>query len=262
MVIFYKPLFKMDFTLKTYIKLLITIRNSGYSFKTIQDFVVNPSGKIVMLRHDSDIWPKNDLQMAIIENNMGISSTYYFRIPSTYNESIIRRIRDLGHEIGYHYEDLATYKGDYTLAIDSFKRNLEKIRELYDVKTVSMHGRPLSKWDSRELWNKYKLSDFGIITEPYLDIDYRKVLYLTENGNRWDGEKVNIRDKVNSHFNFKIKTTFDLMRWFQKNELPDQIILNVHPARWNDNIILWVYRFFLQKAKNIAKFFLNKIRGN
>lgn len=251
-----------DFTLKTYKNLLLTIRRSGYSFQTVYDFIVNPQNKSVVLRHDSDIWPINDLRMAIIENSLEIASTYYFRIPNTYNVAIIEKIRDLGHEIGYHYEDLATYNGNFSHAINAFNINLKQMRELYDVKTVSMHGRPLSKWDSRELWQKYKLSDFGIVAEPYLDIDYNKVLYLTENGNRWDGEKANIRDKVKSSLSTKITTTFNLMNCFQNNELPDQIVLNVHPARWNNNLFIWVYRYFLQKAKNVAKLILNKIRSN
>lgn len=252
----------MDFTLKTFKQLLLTLKASGYSFQSVHDFVVNPLDKTVVLRHDSDIWPINDLRMATVENNLGIISTYYFRIPATFNITIISKIRDLGHEIGYHYEDLATYNGNFNLAINSFSNNLKKMRELYDVKTVSMHGRPLSRWDSRELWQKFKLSDFGIIAEPYLDIDYNKVLYLTENGNRWDGDRSNIRDKVKSNFNHKIKTTFDLMNCFQKNELPDQIILNIHPARWNDNLFLWTYRYFLQKFKNLAKLMLNNLREN
>lgn len=252
----------MDFTLKAYKQLLLTIKASGYSFQSVHDFFANPLERTVVLRHDSDIWPINDLRMATVENSLGIISTYYFRIPATFNISIIKKIRDLGHEIGYHYEDLATYNGNYDLAIKSFENNLEKIRELYNVKTVSMHGRPLSKWDSRELWQKFKLSDFGIIAEPYLDIDYNKVLYLTDNGSRWNGNRSNIRDKVKSNFNYKIKTTFDLMNCFQNNVLPDQIILNVHPARWNNNLVLWTYRYFLQKFKNVTKLLLNNLREN
>jgi len=252
----------MDFTLKTYKQLLLTIMASGYSFQSVYDFIGNPLQKSVVLRHDSDIWPNNDLRMANIERNLGIISTYYFRIPATFNVAIIEKIRDMGHEIGYHYEDLATYSGDYNLAIESFSNNLKKIRELYDVKTVSMHGRPLSKWDSRELWQRYKLSDYGIIAETYLHIDYNKVLYLTDNGSRWDGNRSNIRDKVKSNLNYKIKTTYELMTCFQNNELPVHIVLNVHPARWNDNKVIWSYRYILQKAKNIAKHSLNRLRKN
>ena len=38
--------------------------------------------------------------------------------------------------------------------------------------------------------------DFGIIAEPYFDVDFDDVLYLTDTGRRWDGDEFNIRDKV------------------------------------------------------------------
>ena len=80
---------------------------------------------------------------------------------------------------------------------------------------------------------------------------------MTDNGSRWDGYKMNIRDKTERNFNYKIRTTFQLINHFKKNRLPDQIIINAHPARWNDNFGVWIYRFFLQKTKNAAKYLLN-----
>lgn len=245
-----------DFTTKTYISLIESIKNAGYLFQTIEEFLEDPAEKVVVLRHDSDIWPKNDLILAKIENKYAINATYYFRIPDTFNLDIITKVRDLGHEIGYHYEDLANAHGDYTKAIAEFKQNLEIIRKVYPVKTVVMHGRPLSKWDSRKLWDKYSLKEFGLIGEPYLSIDYNSVFYLTDNGSRWDGERMSIRDTVNSDFSFSIRTTFQLIEAFNTGKLPNRIIINSHAARWNDNLGVWIYRYFLQKAKNFAKYIL------
>ena len=250
-----------DFTFKVYKKLLESIKESGYSFQTFEDFNKNPKDKVVVLRHDSDIWPENDLKIAKIEKAMDIVASYYFRIPETFRVKIVEKIKGMNHEIGYHYEDLARHNGDYERAITNFALNLEKLRKHYPVKTCVMHGRPLSKWDSKLLWERYNLKDYNIIAEPYLSINYKKVLYLTDNGSRWDANKSNIRDKVNSGYDLKIKTTFELVEHFRNIDLPDQIILNVHPARWNDIYIVWLYRFILQKVKNVAKFFLNKLRN-
>jgi len=38
--------------------------------------------------------------------------------------------------------------------------------------------------------------DYGIIAEPYFDMDFKEVLYLTDTGRRWDGDRVSVRDKV------------------------------------------------------------------
>lgn len=248
-----------DFTSKTYGKLLKSIIDAGYSFQTMEEFMTSPLPKVVVLRHDSDIWPGHDLNIARTEAKLHVKATYYFRVPHTFNIDIITKIRDLGHEIGYHYENLADKKGDYSVAIDDFKNKLEELRKIYPVKTVAMHGRPLSKWDSRKLWEKYSLNDFGLIGEPYLSVDYNKIFYLTDNGSRWDGERMSIRDTVNSKFNYSIKTTFELIDAFNNRILPNQIIINAHAARWNDNLALWIYRFFLQRAKNIAKYILKTV---
>ena len=40
-------------------------------------------------------------------------------------------------------------------AIEDFRINLEKFREIYPVKTICMHGSTLSKYDNRLLWEKY-----------------------------------------------------------------------------------------------------------
>jgi len=77
-----------------------------------------------------------------------------------------------------------------------FCKNLEYFRTFYPVKTICMHGSPLSKYDNRDIWNKYDYKKLGLIGEPYFDIDFSKVLYLTDTGRCWDGDKVSVRDKV------------------------------------------------------------------
>jgi len=249
-----------DFTLRVYNELLNTIKIGNYTFQTLEEFLTNPAKRVVILRHDSDIWPGNDLKMAEIEKEHGITATYYFRIPHTFDANIIKQIRDLGHEIGYHYENLVDANGDFKKAIESFKYNLLRLREIYPVKTVAMHGRPLSKWDSRLLWSKYNLLDFGLIGEPYLSIDYTSVFYLTDTGSRWDGGNVSIRDTVSNNYDHSIRTTFQLINNFKNNKLPDQILINAHAARWNDNLFIWVYRYLLQKTKNSAKYFFKLLK--
>lgn len=251
-----------DFSLTVYKKLILAMQQAGYCFQTIEEFLVRPEEKVIVLRHDCDIWPGHDLTMAEIESRANIKATYYFRMPYTFNIEVITKIRDLGHEIGYHYENLADSKGDYSKAIISFRQNLNKIRNLYPVRTIVMHGRPLSKWDSRKLWEKHSLSEFGLIGEPYLTIDYNSVLYLTDNGSCWNGHKMSIRDTVGTTFSQPIRTTFNLIEAFNKGILPDQIIINAHAARWNDNLAIWTYRYFLQKIKNITKYFLKKYFTN
>ena len=85
----------------------------------------NPNLPSVILRHDVDLLPQNSLQTAIIENKLDIKYSYYFCIVKESNQpKIIEKIRDLGHEIGYHYEDLKLADGNMEKAYESFVENL------------------------------------------------------------------------------------------------------------------------------------------
>jgi hypothetical protein len=62
---------------------------------------------VIALRHDVDRSPNYALKTAQIEHDLGIRGSYYFRIvPESFDAGIIERIAELGHEIGYHYEDV------------------------------------------------------------------------------------------------------------------------------------------------------------
>lgn len=227
----------MDFTLSTYRSLLMTLIDSGYTIRKVRDMAngnVNPGGRQVILRHDVDRKPGNSLKTAEIEALNGIGGTYYFRAVSpSFDDEIIRRISDLGHEIGYHYEDLDTVSrkskvqspksavvsrkskvespkskegvqesGDIRerdlvkMAFDSFRENLARLREVVAVDTICMHGSPMSRYDSRLMWKYFDYGELNITAEPYFDFSLDDMLYLTDTGRRWDGSAVSVRDKV------------------------------------------------------------------
>jgi len=208
----------MDFTLKKYSQLLDALQG-------------HKDG--VMLRHDVDLKPERSLAVAKIEAAKGWKAVYYFRaVPESWDEGIIRQIKALGHEIGYHYESLTTCRGDVDAAWEDFKANLARLREVVGsggaatgiasngtvpnctapvrsiasngtapdctapVRSICMHGSPRSPWDSRDIWNTYNYRDLGVDFEPYLDTDWSRTFYLTDTGRRWDGWKVSVRDKI------------------------------------------------------------------
>jgi len=178
-----------DFTLKNYKELLATIFDYGYSITSLRNYLLdnNPGDKLVIFRHDVDRKPINALNMAKLENELGIKASYYFRIvKESFDENIIKEVVKLGHEIGYHYEDLSLAKGNFKKAIKSFEKNLNKFRQFYPLITICMHGSPLSQWDNRQIWSKYNYLNYGIIGEPYFDIDFSEVLYLTDTGRKWN----------------------------------------------------------------------------
>ena len=141
-------------------------------------------------------------------------------------------------------------------AYELFVENLCKFREIVPVTTICMHGSPLSRYDNREIWQKYDYRDLGIIGDAYLDIDFNRVAYFNDTGRRWNGAEVSIRDKVSGPFQFNLKTTEELIRAIP--QFPDQVMITVHPQRWNDAFLPWAGELLLQNAKNIIKRILVK----
>ncbi len=253
-----KYFFERDFTLTAYELLLNALRRNGYGFLTYEDYLTRGcEGKQIILRHDVDDLPQNSLRMAAIEYRMGIRSTYYFRIVNSSNDpEVIRAIMNLDHEIGYHYEDLAEAEGDKEEAILAFRKNLEYFRTFYPVRTICMHGSPLTPWDNRKLWEEYSYAEYGIIGEPYFETDFNKIFYLTDTGRRWNGENMSVRDKVTSSYSLEFRSTADIIERMQ--ELPDQIMVTTHPQRWDDRIIPWTKEIIFQNIKNqVKKFIIN-----
>ena len=318
-----------DFTPHTLRLLFTTLKAKNYTFQTFAQFLKDPAPRTIVLRHDVDARKMNSLRTAQLEKELGITGTYNFRIvPASYNEDVISQISAFGHEIGYHYEDLAMAvsalkgqgtrdkgqgrKGEvlYEMAIKSFEKNLEILRRIVPVETICMHGSPLSKYDNRKLWERYNYRDFGVIGEPYFDVDFRKVLYLTDTGRRWDGERVSVRDKVgegrfkkedsrrdqgqgtpsfaeatagkrdkeeNQVYNIQHETynlqpttynlsnqfhsTFNIIHAAYNNLLPNQIMITIHPQRWDDRPWPWIRECVWQNVKNVGKRILVKKEG-
>lgn len=234
----------MDFTLEKYRELLMALHGYGE----------------VMLRHDVDKKPQNSLATAKLEHELGWKATYYFRaVPESWNESIILKISALGHEVGYHYESLATCNGNMEAAYNDFCRNLEKLRELVPVSSICMHGSPRSKWDSRDLWKHYDYHSLGITFEPYFDTDFSKYFYLTDTGRCWDGFKVSVRDRIPRHQDEWIQkgwvyhTTDDIIKAINQNKLPKCLMITTHPQRWTDKKAAWIKELVAQNIKNVVK---------
>lgn len=244
----------MDFTVIKYQALLSSLVKCGYSFQTFEQFVQLPKDRSIILRHDVDLLPTNSLTFAKIQAAQNIKGVYYFRaVPESWDENVIKEIASLGHEIGYHYECLTTSKGDFEKGIKDFETNLTALRKLAHVTTICMHGSPLSRYDSKDLWGKYDYKDFGILGEPYFDVDFKKVFYITDTGRQWDGDKVSVRDKVNSGFDLVFHSTDEIIDAADNHLLPQQIMFTFHPQRWTDKKSLWYKELIMQNLKNQIK---------
>lgn len=252
----------MDFTFKTYEDFLKKLSENKIPVYGIAEWLISKPKRGILLRHDVDRKPKNSLKIAELEKIYNILSSYYFRIvKSSFNSSIIKNIKNFNHEIGYHYEDLSLAKGDYKEAIKLFENHLNQFREICPITTISMHGRPFSPYDNRDLWKKYNFEDYKISGEAFLSIDYSNMYYITDTGRSWSSDSVNLRDHVKNNLYADLKNTQELIQFILDNK-DAKIAVITHPERWSNTFVEHLINSLKDSVINMIKRIIKKIRKN
>ena len=240
----------LDFTLEKYRELCEAIVENYKPVSVVSYLTIKPSENSIIVRHDVDRKPENALKMAKLEDDIGVTSTYYFRMQKgVFKPEIIKEIADMGHEVGYHYEVLDKAKGNFEEAIKIFEDELRRFRKICEVKTVCMHGNPLTPWVNKDLWSRYDFKEFDIIGEPYISIDYEKVLYLSDTGRTW-GAKFSLKDIKAGGID--VKSTDDVIKLL-KDRVSEDVCILTHPNRWSDNFGGWLVELLWQNVKNVGK---------
>jgi len=200
------------FSLDTYRKLveLLLKERANVCF---EDFPLKDNSKAyLILRHDVDLSPEAALRMAELEKNIGVRACYFVLFSSPYYNLLsenycwfARRLRELGHEVGLHY-DLRAYaaRGER----DSWLTLLEEASLLSTlvgkpIRSISMHNPSVSGQDlflSRD--------DF---INAYHDRFVKEIGYFSDSGGAWRDETVHL---------------------FETGMLPCQIQLLTHPIFW------------------------------
>lgn len=176
-----------DLTYKNYKNLVETLKED-YTFTCFSKikFSNEPIEKKVLLRHDVDLSLEKALEMAEIEYELGIPATYFLFLRSPFynifsgNEGkIIRKIIELQHYIGLHF-DFAKYE-NLTISQMSYqiKREIDFLQDFYSIKldSVSFH-RPLSM----EFFSRLELSNYPHSYEPVFVNNFK---YFTDSRAIW-----------------------------------------------------------------------------
>lgn len=241
--------------LKNYYNLLMQLKNSDWKISGIACFLREATSRTILLRHDVDRRIHKAIQMALLENKLGIKSTYYFRTNSKgqFPEEAIKNISSLGHEVGYHYETLAESNGNFDIAIKKFESNLKNFRLIAPCETISMHGSPLSKYNNQELVNKLNLSRYGLLGDAVSNISQYAPMYFTDVGGRWNHNSANLKDiipgsRIPLYTDLNIVNVDGLL----KNDL-GPIYISTHPERWSVGLVDKLYCVSLDFIVNFIK---------
>lgn len=249
-----------DFTLDKYKELCLTLLESGYDPLSVYAYLSSKkkNDKQVIMRHDVDRKPMNALKMAELEAELGIQSTYYFRYPYTFIPEIIKKIHDIGHEVGYHYEVLAKTRGNFENAFKLFTSELQEFRKICAVQTICMHGSPLSRYDNRDLWKTNDFKSLGILGEAYLSFD-KDVGYYTDTGRSWNS-KSNMRDFMPGKKEESTAETTDSLIELIRTIKMGNLYVVTHPERWALDNIDWCVNFSKDIFFNFGKQVLRLVR--
>lgn len=197
-----------------------------------------PNGTF-FLRHDVDRDIINAQLMAKLEADLGIQSTYFFLHTSEYYTGDvfdeIKKIADLGHEIGLHNDVLSmaydTKNKDPLFAKRTLMNLITNMKLSFNVVGTSSHGNVAVYKITKELnLNIFKdpkyqchLSDVGLEYEAY---SLLKDYYISDSGGKFScsfGEGFEETDGV-----FSIKTEIDRVKHMSFKR-PGILQLLVHP---------------------------------
>lgn len=245
-----------EFSLAAYGRLVEAMNESGYRTLAVIDWFESAGQSeepVVVVRHDVDRRPDNALKMAQLEAVQGIRSTYYFRIlPVSFQPEIVRAIADLGHEIGYHYEDLHRAGGDVVIGERLFVKALSELRELAPIETISMHGSPLASRNNMELWNHCSFTEHGV-RDCLLSDSWKGFHYFTDSGRTFGTSSANLRDRLGeAETPAGIRSCIELAEYIRSRS-SRRMMISTHPERWTDDSRQWLRQFTWDLAANTAK---------
>jgi hypothetical protein len=132
---------------------------------------LDPTRKYLVLRHDIDTDLTTTRMMWRIESDLGISSSYYFRL-STLDIALMREIERSGSEASYHYEEIASLAKEKRLrdpnvvlarirdAQELFRNNLSvlRMRTRLPMSIVASHGDFVNR--------RLKISNLVLLQDP------------------------------------------------------------------------------------------------
>ena len=254
-----------DFTEATYADLLDAAAFEGYEFLTVREYISREAlpDRFVVVRHDVDRKPRNALSLARIEAVRDVPATYYVRTEEgIFDPDVVTGIAELGHEVGYHYEDLDRTGGDREAALASFASQLARVRRLVDVDTVCMHGNPLTPHDNRDMWSDPpEFDEFDLLGEAYLSMDFADVTYFSDTGRTWRDGALKVKDHTMGEGvkREQAATTRDLVRLIRWGEI-ERACLLVHPDRWSSSTAEHVAQSVKDAAINAAKYGIQAVR--
>lgn len=193
------------FSVSLYQELIRNLLQSGLIPST--DWNAELSSRTLLLRHDIDFSVDCAHQLAQVESQLGVTSTFFFMLSSNmynlfsqHNKFLVREIANMGHRVSIHF-DPTVYQSP-----EEFKNEKKFFEAIINepVEIVSIH-RPGPFLENNDI----SLCDET--PQTYQDIYFREMKYLSDSGGR---------------------NLFPLIREYLKDDSEKGLHLLVHPIWW------------------------------
>lgn len=213
----------------------------------------------LVLKHDVETDVARALRTAQIEHKHGHRGVYYvqaYLLDGEENIAMLRQIRDMGHEVSYHYDVMDSCKGDLEAAMAEFAANVKRFEDSgFAIRTLCQHGNPVVErvgytsnrdfFRSPQVQEQYPgMADIMVDFKTKANTDY---LYFSDAGRRFNliYDPIN-NDVVNSDDkNIPCDTLDAVMAQVGEG---DNAIISIHPHRWCASAVGYTVKTALFKA--------------
>lgn len=174
----------MQFTYDAYRELIRLIESNDYQFCSYLNWA--ESRKCVILRHDIDYDIEKAVKIALVESDLGISSTFFalvssdfYNVYSAYSNKMLRMIKNCGHDIGLHFDE-TRYPG---ISLEEIPKMIRLEADMLSsaigdsIEYVSMH-RPSKDVLEANL-------SIPEIVNTYGQTFFKEFKYLSDSRRRW-----------------------------------------------------------------------------
>ncbi len=181
----------IDFSINGYQQLLNLAKQNGYQCKSFEQGInVVGSNLSILIRHDIDFSLEYAFKMAQIESQFGLKATYFvmlrspvYNLWSRQNTLLLWQIRDLGHDIGLHFDaEFSEQTGQDPIA--QIKVEIEVLSSLVGspVHSFSLH-QPTPRIIEKEI------QITGLINTYHPD-QLSTFEYISDSNRNWRGKRV------------------------------------------------------------------------
>ncbi|PUE63764.1 hypothetical protein [Arcobacter caeni] len=219
------------FDLEFYKVLLKNIQNN-YTITDYGDVYCNNNKKSLLIRHDIDVSLYDALELAKIEAEFNIKSTYFIWIKSPFynalsieNQKNLFKIIELGHDIALHFDPTEIHEKDFEKAV-SFEIKILENTIQKKLTAISFH-QPYASLIRSE--NKY----IANLPQVYSKEIFDTYEYIADSNCKWskpikkllDGEFDKVQLLVHPEWwvNAEVENRYRVLKSISKNRMRDEM---------------------------------------